>query len=108
VDKALNQEVDSAGNEGAIFQKLLPGEKFSAEQMTALKTENDQGVLGNKEVEFAYKYTRQELIDRAYFVRDNPHFDLSIYLRYDDMQGAYDYDSRAGGTRGKVESSRSF
>jgi hypothetical protein len=54
-------------------------------------------------VEFAYKYTRQELIDRAYFVRDNPHFDLSIYLRYDDMQGAYDYDSRAGGTRGQVE-----
>jgi hypothetical protein len=39
VDKALNQEVDSAGNEGAIFKKLLSGEKFSAEQMTALKTE---------------------------------------------------------------------
>jgi hypothetical protein len=101
LDKILNQNVDSAGDEGAIFQKLLSGEKISAEQMTALKAENDQGVLNNKEVEFAY--TREALINRALFVRDNPHFDLSIYLRYDDMQGAYRYDSRAGGRRGQIE-----
>ena len=111
LDKVLNQEVDSAGDEGAIFQKLLSGEKISAEQMTALKAENDHGVLTGKNVEFdttvistegAASYAQQQLIDRAYFVRDNPHFDLSIYLRYDDMQGAYNYDSRAGGTEGQV------
>jgi hypothetical protein len=54
LDKVLNQEVDSSGDEGAIFQKLLSGEKISAAQMQALKIESDHGVLKGRNVEFRF------------------------------------------------------
>jgi len=52
LDKVLNQDVDSAGDEGALFSKLLMNKSLSAQQIQALKAENDQGVLGNTDVEF--------------------------------------------------------
>lgn len=52
IDQQLNPESDTAGDEGAIFSALLRGESLSAEQMQALKSENDQGMLVGVEVEF--------------------------------------------------------
>ena len=54
LDKALNKGADSAGDEGAIFQKLLSGETINAEQMKALRAENDHGKLEGADVEFYY------------------------------------------------------
>ncbi|MEE9302948.1 MAG: hypothetical protein V3U84_04095, partial [Thiotrichaceae bacterium] len=52
IDKILNQERDTLGDEGAIFSALLRGESLSAEQMQALKSDNDHGMLAGVEVEF--------------------------------------------------------
>jgi Ca2+-binding RTX toxin-like protein len=45
LDQLLNGGVDSAGDEGEIFSRLVNGEILSAEQLAALKTENDRGLL---------------------------------------------------------------
>jgi hypothetical protein len=52
IDKFLNQERDTIGDEGAIFSKLLMNESLSAEQMQVLKSENDHGKLAGVDVEF--------------------------------------------------------
>ncbi len=52
IDKLLNNERDTQGDEGAIFSKLLMGKSLSAEQMQALKVENDHGKLAGVDVEF--------------------------------------------------------
>jgi sulfopyruvate decarboxylase TPP-binding subunit len=52
IDKILNQERDTLGDEGAIFSKLLMNKSLSAKQIHAFKNENDQGYLAGIEVEF--------------------------------------------------------
>jgi hypothetical protein len=119
LDKVLNQEVDSAGDEGAIFQKLLSGEKISVAQMQVLKAENDQGVLTGKNVEFILEppsqireferlhmeiQAQQEAeiqraiieaaVSLAKYIQENElHFDASIYLEHPGIQKKYDWES---------------
>ena len=43
VDGVLNGNMDSAGDEGDIFSRLVRGESISASELAALQAENDQG-----------------------------------------------------------------
>jgi hypothetical protein len=45
VDQFLNEEEDSAGDEGAIFAALVMGEHLSDQALAQLKTEDDSGVI---------------------------------------------------------------
>ncbi len=45
IDTLLNGSVDSAGDEGAIFAKLLQGKALSPEQLSRLQQEEDQAVI---------------------------------------------------------------
>jgi filamentous hemagglutinin len=73
LDKVLNHGTDFAGDEGAIFQKLLSGETISTEQMAALRAENDHGKLEGADVEFYY---------------DDGYDDTSSF--FDDISGIFD------------------
>ncbi len=57
LDARLNTS-DTAGDEGEIFSKLMHGDKISDQEMTALKTDNDRGVVNingrNVEVEYGW------------------------------------------------------
>jgi Bacterial EndoU nuclease len=44
IDARINN-TDAAGDEGEIFAKLMHGDTISAQEMTALKTENDHGQI---------------------------------------------------------------
>jgi hypothetical protein len=56
IDKILNQDRDTLGDEGAIFSMLLVNKSLSTEQIQTLKAENDSGVIAvngqQLEVEF--------------------------------------------------------
>ncbi len=53
LDNILNHGADAKGDEGAIFSKLLSGETLTSNQLKSLQSENDHGVVGGREVEFA-------------------------------------------------------
>jgi hypothetical protein len=57
LDARLNK-IDSPGDEGEIFSKLLHGEKISEPEMKALKSENDHGVINvnGRQVEVEYGF----------------------------------------------------
>jgi hypothetical protein len=74
LDKVLNQDVDSAGDEGALFSKLLMNTSLSAQQLQALKAENDEGVLKGIDVEFFFDSFSLPSFDLPSF--DLPSFDL--------------------------------
>ena len=48
LDQIINQGKDAEGDEGALFQKTLLGEKLGATEIAKLKAENDHGVLQGK------------------------------------------------------------
>jgi hypothetical protein len=62
IDKLLNNERDTLGDEGAIFSKLLMGKSLSAKQIQALKAENDHGKLAGVDVEFLSKSGPDKII----------------------------------------------
>ncbi|MGH1541719.1 MAG: DUF4781 domain-containing protein [Arenicella sp.] len=64
IDARINT-TDAKGDEGEIFAKLASGEKISADQMQALKSENDKGILkiDGKEVEVEYFYKSPRAIE---------------------------------------------
>ena len=41
MDEVLNGNMDSAGDEGDIFSRLVRGESISASELAALQAEND-------------------------------------------------------------------
>jgi Ca2+-binding RTX toxin-like protein len=45
IDQLLNGGVDSAGDEGEIFSRLVNGENLSASTLAALRAEDDRGVI---------------------------------------------------------------
>jgi Ca2+-binding RTX toxin-like protein len=45
IDQLLNGGVDSAGDEGEIFSRLVNGESLSASTLAALRAEDDRGVI---------------------------------------------------------------
>jgi Ca2+-binding RTX toxin-like protein len=45
IDQLLNNGVDSAGDEGEIFGRLVEGQSLSAEALAALKSQNDRAVI---------------------------------------------------------------
>jgi Ca2+-binding RTX toxin-like protein len=45
LDQLLNGGVDSAGDEGEIFSRLVNGENLSASTLAALRAEDDRGVI---------------------------------------------------------------
>jgi sulfur carrier protein ThiS len=45
LDQLLNGGVDSAGDEGEIFSRLVNGESLSASTLAALRAEDDRGVI---------------------------------------------------------------
>jgi Ca2+-binding RTX toxin-like protein len=45
IDQLLNNGVDSAGDEGEIFGRLVNGETLSSTTLAVLKAENDHGVI---------------------------------------------------------------
>jgi Ca2+-binding RTX toxin-like protein len=45
IDQLLNNGVDSAGDEGEIFGRLVEGQSLSAETLAALKSQNDRAVI---------------------------------------------------------------
>ena len=49
VDSQINQQ-DAAGDEGAIFAKLVQNQSFQAGELAALKAEDDHGILGIKDI----------------------------------------------------------
>jgi Ca2+-binding RTX toxin-like protein len=45
IDQQLNQGIDSAGDEGEIFSRLVQGENLSASALAGLRSQNDHGVM---------------------------------------------------------------
>jgi Ca2+-binding RTX toxin-like protein len=45
IDRLLNRGLDSAGDEGEIFSRLVNGESLSSEVLAGLQTQDDRGVI---------------------------------------------------------------
>ena len=59
LDKEVNGDHDVKGDEGEIFQRLFFGEEINEAQLTTLRSKEDHGVLGGRDVEF-YTYSIPE------------------------------------------------
>ena len=67
LDARLN-ETDSAGDEGEIFARLSAGEELSAEELDALRSENDSGTItvDGKTIEIEYGCNPVKAIGNAF------------------------------------------
>ncbi|NCR42696.1 MAG: hypothetical protein GPJ21_24685, partial [Microcystis aeruginosa W13-11] len=85
VDAQINQ-VDSAGDEGAIFASLVQGESLNAETLQVLKAEDDSSII-NLEGE-AITVEQNGLIDPSNFTLNNSaQFSNSSVLRLTNDYG---------------------
>jgi trimeric autotransporter adhesin len=95
LDQLLNGGVDSAGDEGEIFGRLVSGQNLSAERLAALRAENDHGMIAVGGVAIAIEKQNSVIVGTS--GNDTLTGDVGGVVGKDNISGLAGDDSISGG-----------